>query len=172
MNKEQIMAGLKDTAILTVGVVAGSVAAKFAVKTLNPDGKNEMLGQAAPFAVAAASMVGTQMVGKDLPAEAKTFLKGVTIGATYQGVVNLGVQAKIETGIKLAGVDGYFAGALGEGVEISYSDEPEILFEDTPVLGFDDEPEPQPAYQFADTDDEGYESYAPVSGYQESGLFM
>lgn len=127
---------VKDTAIQLAGFMVGTVASKLVAKAVNKDGTNQMLGNIAPFGVAAGAVVAGGMLHEDAPQEARSFLNGITMGATYQGLVNYGVPAKIETAVGLSGLS-------GEDITTQFaeSQSPEVLFEDEELKGFYDEVE-------------------------------
>lgn len=137
-NKEMAFQAVKDTAIQLAGFMVGTVASKLVSKAVNKDGTNQMLGNLAPFGIAAGAVVAGGMLHDDAPKEARTFLNGITMGATYQGLVNYGVPAKIETAVGLSGL----SGLSGEEINVptfAESESPEVLFDD--LNGFYDDAE-------------------------------
>lgn len=123
MNQQVVIEALKNTGIKVAGFLAGRTAAKFVAKTVNKDGTNVTIGKIAPFALAGASVAGSQMLHADAPAEARSFLEGFTMGALYQGLDVYGVPAKLDTAIGLSGLG-------NPSAYFTESQNPEILFDD------------------------------------------
>lgn len=133
MKTDNLVAAGKQVAMLVLGIVAGETVSTYLVKKALPSTMYDTMKQYVPFGLAAGTIALTELTTAVAGSpEMKTIAQGFAIGCVNNGLRELGVYSKINTGLGLSGFSGM--DTLGSPMGTAMGTADDVLFEDEVYL--------------------------------------